>query len=206
MTTLTLYTHPQSRGVTAQIMLAECEADYTTVIIDYEKIKDPDYLSINPMGKLPALTDGDTVITELAAICTYLADKYPHKSLAPASDSVQRGVYYRWLFFACNVLEPAMMVKLGRLSEAQYGHVGFGKLEEAIAILEDTLAKQPYLCGEEYTTADVYVGAMLIWAKMQQAVSSYPAVIEIYLKTMTSRPAAQQVLSKSIFDNQLNRP
>ena len=103
---ITLYTHPMSRGRTARWMLEECGATYDTVVLDYgTSMKAPAYLAINPMGKVPALTHGDIVVTEQAAICAYLADLFPEKKLAPAVGSPQRGAYYRWLFFAAAPLE-----------------------------------------------------------------------------------------------------
>ena len=95
-TPITLYTHPMSRGRTARWMLEECGATYDTVVLDYgTSMKAPAYLAINPMGKVPALTHGDTVVTEQAAICAYLADLFPEKKLAPAPGSPERGAYYR---------------------------------------------------------------------------------------------------------------
>ena len=97
---LTFYTHPMSRGRTARWMLEECGVPYDTVLLEYgTTMKAPDYLAVNPMGKVPALRHGQAVVTEVAAICAYLADLFPDKSLAPAVGTPARAAYYRWLFF-----------------------------------------------------------------------------------------------------------
>ena len=104
MPTLTLYTNPHSRGANVRLMLEECGADYDTVAVAFgTEIKAPAYRAINPMGKVPALTHGDTVLTETVAIITWLAERYPQKALIPAAGSDARGEYYRWLCFALHL-------------------------------------------------------------------------------------------------------
>src|SRR5512147_216845 len=103
--TLTFYTNPMSRGRIIRWMLEEVGQPYETVIIDYAKMKDPSYLVINPMGKVPSIKHGDTVVTECAAICAYLADAFPQANLAPPVTDRLRGPYYRWLFYAAGPLE-----------------------------------------------------------------------------------------------------
>src|SRR3954464_7432 len=118
MSDLTFYTNPQSRGRIARWMLEETGADYETVVLGYaDSMKGPDYLAINPMGKGPAIKHGDTVVTEGAAICAYLADAFPDAGLAPTPGSRLRGPYYRWLFFAAGPVEAAVTGKsLGLLA------------------------------------------------------------------------------------------
>jgi len=133
MANMTLYTHPQSRGRIARWMLEEVGADYEVRVMDFGgTIKSPEFLEINPMGKVPALVHGDTVITELAAICAYLADQFPGKELAPPVDCLQRGSYYRWLFFVAGPVEIAMSAKTcnWHIDDDNAQSVGCGKIED----------------------------------------------------------------------------
>lgn len=130
MTSLTLYTNPMSRGQIARWMLEETGVPYDTVILDYgTTMKAPDYLAINPMGKVPAIRHGDTIVTECAAVCAYLADAFPAANLAPPTDA--RGTYYRWLFFAAGPLESAITNKaMGFVvPEGRERSAGYGTLE-----------------------------------------------------------------------------
>ena len=176
---LTLYTHPMSRGRTVRWMLEECGATYDTAILDYgTSMKAPDYLAINPMGKVPALTHGDTVITEAAAICAYLADLFPDKNLAPPPGSAARGAYYRWLFFAAGPLEAAVTAKsLGLLAPAEKsGMAGYGSYEQTVDALETVVAgAAPWLLGERFSAADVYVGSQVVWGQQFGTLPARPA-------------------------------
>lgn len=157
---LVFYTNPMSRGQIIRWMLEEVGADYKEEIVEYgASMKSPEYLAINPMGKVPAIKHGDTVITECAAICTYLADAFPAAGLAPALD--QRADYYRWLFFAAGPLESAITNKsLGfDTSEEQQRMAGYGNYELAISVLDDWMSDRSYICGDSFTAADVYVGS-----------------------------------------------
>ncbi len=111
MSDLVLYTNPQSRGRIAHWMMEELGEPYETVWVEYDQMKSPDYLAVNPMGKVPALRDGDTVVTEAAAICAYLADRFPERGLAPPAGSPARGAWYRWLFFAAGPVEQAVTAR-----------------------------------------------------------------------------------------------
>ena len=198
---LIFYSNPQSRGQVVQWMLYECDADYQSRIIEFNEVKSNDYLAINPMGKLPALQDGEVVITETLAICTYLADRYADKGLAPAINSPERGSYYRWLFFISNVIEPIMMEKMGLLTRDTANHavkevqktLGFGKLEQVLQILAQTLTKQPYLCGDKFSTADLCLVAYINWAKFSGAIDTLPQPLEEYCQRIAQRPAFQKV-------------
>ena len=189
---ITLYTHPMSRGRTARWMLEECGATYDTVVLDYgTSMKAPAYLAINPMGKVPALTHGSTVVTEQAAICAYLADLFPEKKLAPAPGSAARGAYYRWLFFTAAPLEAAFVGKLlDRLAPAhQAGMVGYGSYAQAMDTLEFSITQgRPYLCGEQFTAADLYLAAALGWGMHTGGIEKRPA-FERYLQPIMQREA-----------------
>ncbi|PNS07735.1 glutathione S-transferase family protein [Solilutibacter silvestris] len=158
---LTLYTHPMSRGRVARWMLEETGLPYEAVILEYgTSMKSPDYLAINPMGKVPALKHGDTVITENAAICTYLADLVPEKKLAPPVGSKERGSYYRWLSFLTGPVESMLTAKqTGHFAPATYA--GYGNDGEVLDVLESALVGKDHLAGDHFTAADLYAAALL---------------------------------------------
>ena len=192
MTDLILYTNPMSRGRIARWMLEEVGQPYETVILDYgTTMKGADYLAVNPMGKVPAIKHGDTVVTEAAAICAYLADAFPEANLAPPHGSRLRGPYYRWLFFAAGPVEAAVTGKsLGLLAPAdKQAMVGYGSYEAVVDALETAVRPGPYICGEQFTAADLYVGAQLAWGMMFGTIEKRP-VFEDYCGRLQTRPAA----------------
>jgi glutathione S-transferase len=192
MTDLTFYTNPMSRGRIARWMLEEVGEPYDTVLLDYgTTMKGADYLAINPMGKVPAIKHGDTVVTEGAAICAYLADAFPDKGLAPPPTSRERGPYYRWLFFAAGPVEQAVTGKsLGLLAPPDKKMMaGYGSFEETIDALERALQPGPYICDERFTAADVYVGAQIGWGMMFGSIEKRPA-FETYFGRLAARPAS----------------
>lgn len=191
MDKLTFYTNPQSRGRIAHWMLEEVGVPYETVWLDFgPAMKTSEYLSINPMGKVPALKDGDTVITEAPAICAYLADRFPEKNLAPPPSHPARAAYYRWLFFTAGPLEMAVTAKaLGwQIPEGRAGMVGFGSYGDALNAIENAVSHGPYICGEQFTAADVYVGSSLGWGMMFGTVEKRPT-FEAYVARLYARPA-----------------
>ncbi len=192
---LVYYTHPQSRGRIAHWMLEEVGQPYTTVWVGYgPEMKTAAYLAVNPMGKVPALRDGEAVVTEAAAICAYLADRFPQAGLAPDPASRERAAYLRWLFFAAGPLEQATTAHaLGwQVPEGRGGMVGFGSLGRTLDALEGAVSGGPYLCGERFTAADVYVGSSLGWGLMFGTIEKRPA-FEAYVARVQARPAAQRV-------------
>lgn len=196
MNELVFYTHPQSRGRIAHWMLEEIGLPYETVWLEFgPAMKSAEYLAVNPMGKVPALKHGGALITETAAICTYLADRFPEKNLAPAVDSPARADYLRWLFFAAGPLELAVTAKaLGwQVPEGKSGFVGFGSYDATINAVETALAPGPYICGEQFTAADVYVGSQLGWGMMFGTVEKRP-LFEEYVARLYARPAALQAV------------
>ena len=189
---LTFYTNPMSRGRIVRWMLEEIGEPYETVVLDYgTTMKSPDYLAVNPMGKVPAIRYGDTIVTEGAAICAFLADMFPDRGLAPPSGNPTRGPYYRWLFFAAGPVEAAVTAKsLGLLAPAdKKAMAGYGSFEEAIDCLEVAVRDGPYICGEQFTAADVYVGSQIGWGMMFGSIDKRP-VFEDYVGRIRSRPAA----------------
>jgi len=188
--TLTLYTNPMSRGRIARWMLEEVGAPYETVLLDYgTTMKGADYLAVNPMGKVPAIKHGDTVVTEGAAICAYLADAFPQANLAPPPGSPARGAYYRWLFFAAGPVESAVTNKSQGFQSDKKQMLGYGSFEDTIDALETALAPGPYICGEQFTAADVYVGAQIGWGMMFGTIEKRPS-FEAYFARLQARPAA----------------
>jgi len=192
MTDLIFYTNPQSRGRIARWMLEETGADYETIVLGYaDSMKGPDYLAINPMGKVPAIKHGETVVTEGAAICAYLADAFPDAGLAPPAGSRLRGPYYRWLFFAAGPVEAAITnrsLKVEPTAEQQR-FVGYGSFEATIDTLENALRPGPYICGDQFTAADLYVGSQIGFGMMFGSIDKRP-IFEDYFGRLSARPAA----------------
>ncbi len=191
---LLLYTNPQSRGRIARWMLEETGQPYRTEIVEYAGMKSPGYLAINPMGKVPALRHGETIVTEAAAICAYLADAFPDAGLAPPPGSRERGPYYRWMFFAAGPLEAAttnkalgVVVPMERARMVGYG----GSQEGALAALEDRLERVAYVAGERFTAADVYVGSHIGFGLMFGTIDKRPT-FERYWGLISARPAARR--------------
>jgi glutathione S-transferase len=191
---LVLYTHPQSRGRVARWMLEEIGQPYRTEVLDYAtKMKEPAYLAINPMGKVPALRHGDTVVTEGAAICAYLADAFPQAGLAPAPTSALRGPYYRWMFFAAGPVEAAVSNKaLGFVvPDGRERMMGYGTYADAINTLEKAVSSGDYIVGGKFTAADVYVGSHIGFGMQFGTVEKRPA-FEKYWARLSARPAWQR--------------
>ena len=196
MSTLTLYTNPQSRGRIAHWMMEELGQPYDTVWLDYgTTMKAPDYLAINPMGKVPALKHGSAVVTEAAAICAYLADAFPQAGLKPAPGTPESAAYHRWLFFAAGPLEQAVVAKsLGwAVPEGRSAMVGFGSYEDTLDALELALSGSPYVCGERFTAADVYVGSSVDWGLQFGTMERRP-VFEAYADRLRERVAYRGAL------------
>ncbi len=192
MTNLVLYTNPQSRGRIAHWMMEELGLPYETVWMDFgPNMKSPEYLSVNPMGKVPALKHGDVQVTEAAAICAYVADRFPEQNLIPPVNHPSRAAFFRWMFFAAGPLEAAVTAKsLGwQIPEGKSGMVGFGSYDQTINALEKALTPGSYICGEQFTAADVYVGSQVGWGLMFGTIEKRP-VFEAYVGRVYARPAA----------------
>ncbi|BDA87012.1 glutathione S-transferase [Aureimonas sp. SA4125] len=169
-----LYYNPQSRAAIVRWMLEEVGAEYTIMPIDFEAgdNRTPEFLAINPLGKIPALVLADgTVITEAPAIIAWLADAFPDAGLAPAKGSGEAGAYYRWLFFGGSCFEPALTEEMMRKGQPSLpkASIGWGAWSDVVALLERAVAPGPYLLGERFSAADVYIGAQLSWAGMFKA-------------------------------------
>jgi glutathione S-transferase len=189
---LIFYTNPMSRGQIVRWMLEEVGAPYEPRILDYgTTMKDAAYLAINPMGKVPAIVHDGRVVTECAAICAYLADAFPAAGLAPAP--ADRADYYRWLFFTAGPVEQAITSKhFGLEPEGEQQRMaGFGSLAMALDALETAVAGKPYVAGNRFSAADVYVGSQLDWGLQFGTIPSRPA-FEAYVAPLRTRAAYQR--------------
>lgn len=185
---LTFYTHPMSRGRVTRWMLEETGLPYDTVVLDYgTSMKAPEYLAINPMGKVPALKHGDTVITEQAAICMYLADLVPEKKLAPPVGSPARGSYYRWISFMAP-LEQLMVSKASGAALPDARMAGFGTEKDLLDTLEAALKDREYLAGDTFTAADLLVAAYVGWYMQFKLLEARPAFTR-FVDLHQARPA-----------------
>ena len=200
---LVFYTNPLSRGRIVRWMLEEVGQPYETVLLDYATtMKSPDYLAINPMGKVPAIKHGDVVVTEAAAICAYLADAFPAAHLAPPVNDPRRGTYYRWLFFTAGPVETAgINHAFGvTLTPERSRTAGYGSLKQVLDTLESLLATGPYLLGEQFTAADVYLGSQIGWGTRMGNLEMR-STFKPYLERVFARPAA--VRARGIDDSLL---
>lgn len=196
MTGLTLYTNPMSRGRMARWMLEEIGRPYDTVVLDYgTTMKAPDYLAINPMGKVPAIRHGDTVVTECAAICAYLADAFPEAGLAPEPGSPERGPYYRWLFFGAGPIEAAvgnhaLGVSVPAERERMMGYGSYGQVMDTLdQAVGQANARGGWLAGDRFTAADLYVGGHIGFGLAFGVIEDRPS-FRAFHDRIKDRPAA----------------
>jgi len=186
---LVFYTNPQSRGQIIRWMLEELGQPYETVILDYgTTMKAPDYLAINPMGKVPAIRHNVQIVTECAAICAYLADAFPESGLLPAPE--HRGAYFRWLFFAAGPLEAIFTAKaIGwEVPADKQGMAGFGSFDLAIDTIESAVAGRSFIAGDSFSAADVYVSSLIDFMLRFGLLSPRPG-FDAYLEPLRQRPA-----------------
>lgn len=189
MPDLILYTNPMSRGRIVRWMLEEVGEPYETVNLDFgTTMKAADFLAINPMGKVPAIMHGGTAVTEIAAICAYLADAFPAAGLAPPPP--ERADYYRWMFFAAGPVEAAVTNKaFGFDAPDKKRSLGYGSYDEAIDAVEHAIAPGPFVCGDRFTAADVVLGSQLGFGMMFGTIGKRPT-FEAYVERLYARPAA----------------
>ena len=193
MSDIVLYTNPQSRGQIAHWMLEELGEPYDVHWIEYgDQMKGEEYLAINPMGKVPAVTHRGKVVTECPAICAYLAAVFPEKQLMPETDDPRLADYYRWLFFAAGPLEQAISYNSFNIEapEGSNRTLGFGTYTDTLDALELALQNGPYICGELFTAADVYVGSHVYWG-MQFGTMEKRPLFEEYGGRLLQRRALQ---------------
>jgi len=187
---LHFYTNPMSRGRIVRWMLEEVGQPYQTTLLDFATTaKSPEFLAINPMGKVPTIRHGKTVVTECAAICAYLAETFPEAGLLPSAEA--RGDYYRWMFFAAGPVEAAVSNRgLGVVVPPERrGMVGYGSYETVMDALEAAVSGKRYVAGAHFTAADVYFGSQIGWGLQFGSIEKRPA-FEAYWNGIKDRPAA----------------
>jgi len=198
MADLTLYHASPSRSSIVLWMLEELGQPYDVKLVklsEGDNLK-PDYLAVNPMGKVPALDHKGTVITEAAAICTYLADEFPQAKLNIPVGTPRRGVYLKWLFFGPGCFEPAVTDRAApRKEEARRGMLGYGTFDTTMDTVAKAVAQGPWLMGEQFTAADVIIGSNVRWGTMFRLVPERPE-FAAYIARIMARPAAQRAEAK----------
>jgi glutathione S-transferase len=188
-----LYWAPRSRSFTALWLMEETGKPYERVLTDITSggQKTPEYLAINPMGKVPALQDGAATLAEAAAICAYVAERCPEAQLAPALGDPLRAKYLYWLFFAPGCIEPAM-VQVATKIEMNSVAAGWGDAQRVYDVLDKALEKGPWILGEKFSAADVAIGSALNFSvRLFKMVPSRPS-FDAYLARCMARPAFQR--------------
>ena len=188
-----LYWSPRSRSFSALWLMEETGQPYERVLTDLSTgaQRKPDYLAINPMGKVPTLKDGDATLAEAAAICAYVAERYPEAKLAPPVGSPLRARYLYWLFFAPSCIEPAM-VQIATKIEMSSVAAGWGDAQRVFDVLDAALAKGPWILGDEFSASDIAIGSALNFAvRLFKMVPSRPS-FDAYIARCVARPAFQR--------------
>ena len=188
-----LYWSPRSRSFSALWLMEETGQPYERVLTDITTgaQKTPEYLAINSMGKVPTLGDGDATLAEAAAICAYVAERYPEAKLAPPPGDPKRAKYLYWLFFSPGCIEPAM-VQLATKIEMNPVAAGWGEAQRVFDVLDAALTKGPWLLGDTFSAADIIIGSGLNFAvRLFKMVPSRPS-FEAYIDRCMARPAFQR--------------
>jgi glutathione S-transferase len=184
---------PRSRSFTALWLMEETGKPYERVLTDISTgaQKKPEYLAINPMGKVPALKDGEATLGEAAAICAYVADRYPETKLAPDPTDPQRAKYLQWLFFSPSCIEPALIQIFTKL-EVPTSTAAWGSAAQVFDVLDAALEKGPWILGDRFSAADITIGSGLNYAvRLFKMVPSRPS-FDAYITRCVARPAFQR--------------
>jgi glutathione S-transferase len=198
MAQLTLYHAAPSRSAIALWMLEELGEPYDIHLLSLAKgdNRASAYLAVNPMGKVPALRHGDVVITEVAAICAYLADEFPRAGLNVPVGDPHRGIYLKWLFFGPSCIEPAVTDRaFPRKDEPRRSTLGYGDFDTVMDVTARGLAPGPYLMGGQFTAADVVIGSQLRWGMMFKLIPEREE-FTAYVARLNARPALQRAQAK----------
>jgi glutathione S-transferase len=187
-----LYWAPHTRSFSIVWLLEEMGIPYERMLVNIRAGAQDEaaYRAINPMGKVPALQDGDVVVTEQSAICAWLAERYPDKGLAPAVGDKQRGEYLRWLFFAGNCIEPAYMQKASGWTTSK-SQASWGNYELVVETLDNALKNGPWILGERFSAADIMIGSGIYFGLSFKLLEPRPS-FEAYNARVTARPAFQR--------------
>ena len=195
---LTLYHIAPSRSSIALWMLEEIGEPYDIHLLSMKTgaNREPAYLAVNPMGKVPALRHGDAVITEVAAVCCYLADAFPQAGLNIPQGDPRRGPYLKWLFFGPGTLEGAVMDRaFPRAAQAPRAALGYGDFDTTMDVVAAAVTPGPYLMGEKFTAADVVIGSNLRWATQFKLIPERKEFVD-YVARFVDRPAAKRAAAK----------
>lgn len=196
---LKLYHAAPSRSSIVRWMLEEVGEPYEIEVLSLkagDQAK-PAYLAVNPMGKVPALVADGVVITEVSAICCYLADAYPKAGLAPPIGDARRGPYLKWLFYGPSCVEPAMIDKALNRQPAPRNTAGWADYDTVIEVLRQSVDRTPYLLGEQFTAADVVIGSAIRWGMMFKLLPELPEFVA-YAARLGARPALQRQIAKDM--------
>ena len=195
--TITLYHHPFSRAANTVWALEEIGQPYELEFVDIRNgaQKAPAIVKLNPMGKLPILVDGETVVTENAAIALYLADRYAAGTLAPKLDDPRRGTYLRWSLFAPSVIEPGSMARLYKW-EFKPGQAGWGSYDEMLATMESAIAGRDFVLGETFSMADMIFGGTVRYMLRFNMLEPRPS-FTAYAERLAQRPALQRAEARN---------
>jgi len=190
---IVFYHNPMSRAAIVRRMLEEVGVPYRVELLRFDRgdHKQPSYLRINPMGKVPTIVHRGIVVTEAAAICTYLADAFPEARLAPAIDDPRRGIYLRWLFFGAGCVEPAISDHALSRTSAPASAIGYGSYDDVVRALHLAIEPGPFVLGEQFSAADVYLGSQVVWGLMTKSLTPTPE-LAAYAQRCSERPAAQR--------------
>jgi len=194
---VTLFHSPNSRSTGALSLLEELGVPYDLHVLNMKagEQRQPAYLAINPMGKVPAIVHNGALITEQPAVYLYLADLYPDAGLAPPIGDPLRGPYLRWLVFYGSSFEPALVDRSMKRESAPASTSPYGDFDTMYNTLNSQLAKGPYLFGERFTAADVLWGIALAWTMGFKLVPESPA-LKAYVERVNSRPAIRRASEK----------
>jgi glutathione S-transferase len=198
MTDIVFYHNPQSRGRIAHWMLEEVGVPYKTELLSFDKRdhKTPSFLALNPMGKIPTLKHGNTVVTEAGAVCAYLADAFPAANLAPALDRPERGTYYRWLFFGAGCIEPALVDRMFKRPPVERaGALGYGSYDDTLNALEQAITPGPFILGDHFTAADVYIASEIGWGMLSKSLEPRES-FQKYFARCSQRPAFKRAAAQ----------
>jgi len=192
-----LYEYGRSRSTRCHWMLAELGLEYETVTVDLSKGEQrrPEFLAINPYGKVPVLVDGDAVVTESAAICTWLAERSPDKKLIPPEGTLDRAHYYQWTFFCMAELEPFLWAVRKHMllypkEKRSPDAIRLAKEEYAnnVACLAGQIGSEGFVLGPSFTAADIIIGYNLLWADTLDLLHGHALLFD-YLDRLRQRPA-----------------
>jgi len=196
---ITFFHSPHSRSSSTYILLEELGAPYELRVLNMKagEQREPAYLAINPLGKVPAILDGDTVVTEQVAIFIHLADRFPEAGLAPSLDDPRRGAYLRWLVYYAACFEPALVDRSMGREPAPHMSSPYGDFDAMLGVIDAQLQRAPWLLGDTMSAADILWGSALGWGIAFAGVPRLPALVE-FAERMAARPASLKVAERDL--------